>query len=108
MDKSAYEVVRASPFTQIHGKPTWTNKVTLVKGISTITIQIDVTYDWVSGYGMLAEIMGAKAYDAKYAPLVYVEPTRPDVTHRGITNGSAGHLREQVTRENEESKASSA
>ena len=46
MDKSAYELVRASPFTRIHGNPTWTNKVTLVKEMSTIAVQIDVTYDW--------------------------------------------------------------
>ena len=105
MDKSAYELVRASPFTRIHGKPTWTNKVTLVKEMATIAVQIDVTYDWAAGYGMLAEVMGATDYDTKYAPLVYIEPTRPGVTHTGIEPTMPGHLREQYTREHEESKS---
>ena len=73
MDRTAYELVQASPFaiTRVHKKPTWTNKVTLVKEMSTLKVQVNFTYDWALDCGLLAEVMGEVDYNKKYAPLVY-------------------------------------
>lgn len=78
LEKQIYEEIRASPFTRIHGKPTWRAKEKLVREARERAIKQRVSYDWAGQYGLLAEIIGAARYAADNPTLPpYVPPVQP-------------------------------
>ena len=69
-EASAYENVRANPFTRIHGRPTHSNYEIIKHEAVTLASEVeDITYAWshdtATGdeYGLLAEILGLNEYD---------------------------------------------
>ena len=78
LEKQIYEEIKASPFTRIHGKPTWRAKEKLVREARERAIKQRVSYDWAGQYGLLAEIIGAARYAADNPTLPpYVPPVQP-------------------------------
>ena len=66
---TTYELVRGTPFTKIHGRPSRNNYKILKKEASDLACELDnITYDWSRSatgdeYGLLAEIIGKDEYD---------------------------------------------
>ena len=58
LEDSTYTWIRAQPFTRIHGKPTWDQVERLHKEAADVTMDCDVSYTWLLGHGLLAQIMG--------------------------------------------------
>ena len=81
------ETIRASviarPFTRIPGKPSWEEKENLLEEAEEMALEMEVSYDWSDGYGLLAEVQGAAKYLVTTG-LAYVEPVRPDVNYARI------------------------
>ena len=80
LEKAAYEQVRETPFTRMHGKPTWIQKETLVKEMEASGINQHVSYPWTGDCGCLAEIQGAPKYLAGTGK-TYLAPARPPQNH---------------------------
>ena len=62
LERQVYEDIRASPFTRIHGRPTWRAKEKLMKEAKGPALKQRVSYDWSGQYGLLPEIIGAARY----------------------------------------------
>ena len=54
-----YDVIKATSFTRIHGKPSWQAKEMLICEGREQAIKQWVGYDLAGPYGLLAEIIGA-------------------------------------------------
>ena len=87
LEKSAYEQVRETPFTRIHGKPSWIQKETLIKEMEATGINQHVSYPWAGDWGCLAEIQGAQKYLASTGE-TYLAPARPPQNHAGVLVGN--------------------
>ena len=68
IEAEAFEAVRSTPFTKIHGRPSRNDYKTLKKEASDLASELeDITYDWTRSptgeeYGLLAEIIGEDEY----------------------------------------------
>ena len=78
LEQNTYNVVRANPFTQIHGKPTWRTKEVLKDEAAQLATRFKVSYNWSGNYGLLGLIVGATRLAADYPTLApFVQPTQP-------------------------------
>ena len=87
LEKAAYEQVRETPFTRIHGKPSWSQKEKLIKEMESSGINQRVSYAWAGDWGCLAEIQGAQKYLVSTGE-EYLAPARPPVNHPGVLEGN--------------------
>ena len=55
-----------------------------------VAMDCDVSYTWLSGHGLLAEILGPVKYLAE-TTFTYVEPTKPPHQHAGIIANTTQH-----------------
>ena len=87
LEKAAYQQVRDSPFTRVHGLPTWLQKQNLIKEMQAAGVDASVSYTWAGDRGLLAEIDGATKYLADTQE-TYIEPTKPPQNHAGVLVGN--------------------
>ena len=59
LQKQVYDDIKATPFTRIHGRPTWQTKEKLLKEAKGPAPKQQVSYDWAGQYGVLAALIGA-------------------------------------------------
>ncbi len=66
----AFENVCSTPFTRIHGRPSWSDYKILKQKATMIASKVeDITYNWScdagtgNEYGLLAKILGVNEYD---------------------------------------------
>ena len=90
----------ARPFTRIHGKPTWDQVERLHKEAADVTMDCDVSYTWLSGHGLLAQIMGPVKYLVE-TTFAYVEPTKPPHQQAGIAANTTQHNTRVLTAAND-------
>ena len=105
-ETSAYENVRANPFTRIHGRPTRGDYEIIKHEAATLASEVeDITYAWnrdpVTGdeYGLLAEILGLDEYDHQTGIDTYVEETEPSTYDPAITVATPTHTRKRLEEE---------
>ena len=75
-EKATFDAAHECPLTRILGLPTRMQQDKLVKEISNLTLECNVTYEWAGNYGLLAEIMGNGAY-LLLTGMEYTKPTEP-------------------------------
>ena len=78
-ETTAFESVRAKPFTRVHGRPTRRDYKILKEEASAPASEVeDITYAWsknlMDNYGLLANIMGVNEYDDLTGIAKYVIP----------------------------------
>ena len=105
---TSYDAVRATPFTQIHGRPTRHDYESLKKEASDLASKVDnITFAWshdqATGeeYRLLAEIIG----DVKYTHLTnlnWAQEMEPAKYDQAITATTATHTRKRLEEEWEE------
>jgi hypothetical protein len=66
-ETTAYEAVRSTPITRVHGRLTRSNYETLQSNASTLASKVeDITYAWsksaTDDYGLLGNILGVDKY----------------------------------------------
>ena len=105
-EASAYENVRANPFTRIHGRPTRGDYEIIKHEAATLASKVeDITYAWsrdpVTGdeYGLLAKILGLDEYDHQTGIDTYVEETKPSTYDPAITVATPTHTRKRLEEE---------
>jgi hypothetical protein len=105
-ETTAFENVRAVPFTRIHGRPTRSAYKILKHKATTLTSKVDdITYAWsrdvVTGdkYGFLAEILGLNEYDHQTGIDTYVNKTKPDTYDPAITVTTPTHTQKHLKEE---------
>ena len=119
IEAEAFEAVRATPFTKIHGRPSRNDYETLKKEASDLASELeDITYEWTRSptgeeYGLLAEIIGEDEYQhltnlswkqetepGPYDPDINdTTPTRTRETwaiRKGFLRGVAANMREAL------------
>ena len=86
-ENTAFDQVRTTPFTRIHGCPSRSDYETLKQEAAAIASKVeDITYDWSrdaatgNEYGLLAEILGPAEYDHQTNISTYTSK-RPSRTH---------------------------
>ncbi len=96
-ETKAFENVRATPFTRIHGCPSWSDYEIPKQEAATIASEVeDIIYAWsrdaTTGdeYGLLGDILGADEYDHQTGIDTYVKETEPD-TYDGTINDTNPH-----------------
>ena len=79
-ETTAFKNVCSTPFTRIHGRPSWSEYKILKQEAATIASKVeDITYNWScdagtgNEYGLLAEIVGANEYNHQTGISTYVE-----------------------------------
>ena len=94
LKKQVYDEIRATPFTRIHGLPTWRCKEALVKLLRNISLKYDVSYDWSGGFGLLPFIIGAARFTADN-PLLppFLQPAQPPNSPVVPANATAAQIR---------------
>ena len=80
--------VIARPFTRIPGKPSWEDKENLLEEAEEMSLEMEVSYNWSDGYGLLAEVQGAAKYLVTTG-LAYVAPVRPDAPRHKYASESS-------------------
>jgi hypothetical protein len=97
---TAFENIRAIPFTQIHECPTRSNYEILKHKAATLTSKVeDITYAWspdvATGdkYGLLAKILGLNKYDHQTGINTYINKNKPDTYDPAITVATPTHTR---------------
>jgi hypothetical protein len=105
-ETTAFENVRAVPFTRIHGRPTWSNYKILKHKAATLASKVDdITYAWscdaVTGdeYGLFAKILGLNKYDHQTGIDTYVEEAKPDTYDLAITVATPTHTQKCLEEE---------
>jgi hypothetical protein len=111
-EMTSYDVVRATPFTQIHGCPMRHDYKSLKKEASDLASEVNnITFAWscdqATGeeYGLLAEIIG----DVKYTHLTnlnWAQEMEPAKFDPEITAATATHTRKRLEEEWEEKRES--
>jgi hypothetical protein len=111
-ETTSYDTVRATPFTQIHTRPTRQDYELLKKEASDLASKVDnITFAWsrdqATGeeYGLLAEIMG----DIEYTHLTnlnWAQQKEPANYDPAITAATATHTRKILEEEWEEKRKS--
>ena len=97
-EASAYDNVRANPFTRIHGRPTRSDYEIIKHEAATVASEVeDITYAWsrdpTTGdeYGLLAKILGLDEYDHQTGIDSYMEETEPMTYDPAITVATPTH-----------------
>ena len=96
---TAFENICAVPFTQIHGRPTWSDYKILKHKAATLTSKVeDITYVWscdaATGdkYGHPAKILGHNEYTHQTGIDTFVDGVEPDTYDPAITNLTPTHM----------------
>ena len=81
-ETTAFESLRATPFTRVHGRPTRCNyKILKEEACAPASEVEDITYSWsktaTDNYGLLANILGANKYDNLTNIATYAIPHKP-------------------------------
>jgi len=97
-EMTAFENVRATPFTRIHWRPSRSDYEILKQEAATIASEVeDITYAWsrdaTTGdeYGLLGDILGDDKHDHQTGIDTYVEETEPDTYDGTINNTTPTH-----------------
>ena len=103
-ETTAFDAVRATPFTKIHGRPTRANYDLLKSEAGALASEVeDMTYTWsknaTDNYGLLADIIGADEYDDLTNIDTYVVPNEPPAYDPTITNATPTHERKRKEEE---------
>jgi hypothetical protein len=111
-ETTAYESVRATPFTRIHGRLTRHDYKTLKKEASDLASKVDnLTFDWCRDpttgeeYGLLAEIIGDDEY-THLTNLEWQQEIEPESYDPAITAATPTHTRKRKEEEWEEKRES--
>jgi hypothetical protein len=82
---TAFDLVQTTPFTRIHGRPSWSDYKILKQEATTVTSKVeDITYGWSrdtatsNKYGLLAKILGINKYYHQTGITTYLKETKPD------------------------------
>jgi hypothetical protein len=109
-ETASYDVVRAAPFTRIHGRPTRHDYETLKKEASDLASEVDnLTFDWCRDpateeeYGLLAEIIGEIEY-THLTNLAWQQEVEPSSYDPAITAATVTHMRKRMEEEWEEKR----
>ena len=94
-ETNAFESVRATPFTRVHGRPTRHDyKIPKEEACALASEVDDITYAWskngMDNYGLLTDILGADEYDdltniSKYAIPHKLASSNPNITDTTLT-----------------------
>jgi|LakMenEpi03Aug12_release.lakeMendotaPanAssembly.Ray.scaffolds.fasta_scaffold47914_2 hypothetical protein len=103
-ETTAFESVRAKPFTRVHGRPTRRDYEILKEEACAPASEVeDITYVWsknlTDNYGLLADIMGVDEYDDLTGISTYVIPNEPESYDPNITNATPTHTRKRMEEE---------
>lgn len=104
IENTTYELVRAAPFTNIHGRPSRNDYEILKKEASDLACELDdITYAWSRSatgdeYGLLAEIIGEDEY-YHLTGLTWIQETEPSNYDPAITDATATHTRKRMEQE---------
>ncbi len=96
IEAEAFEAVRATPFTKIHGRPSRNDYETLKKEASDLASELeDITYDWTRSptgkeYSLLAEIIGEDEYQ-HLTNLAWEQETEPGPYDPAINETTPTH-----------------
>ena len=111
-ETKAYDTVRATSFTRIHGRPTRNDYELLKKEASDLASEVEnITFTWsrdtITGdeYGLLAEIIGPAEY-THLTNLNWAQETEPASYNPAITAATATHTRKRMEEEWEEERES--
>ena len=93
---NAFESIRATPFTRIHGRPTRRdNKILKEEACAPASEVEDITYAWsknaMDNYGLLANILCVDEYDNLTNILRYTIPQEPASYDPAITDTTPTH-----------------
>jgi hypothetical protein len=99
-ETSAFEAVRATPFTRVHGRPTRKDYEFLKEEASALASKVqDITYAWsknaTEDFGLLADIIGTDEYNELTSIATYIIPTEPPSYDLTITNATLTHERKR-------------
>jgi hypothetical protein len=101
---NAFESVRATPFTRVHGRPTRRNyKVLKEEACAPATEVDDITYPWsknvMDNHGLLADILGIDEYNDLTGILTYTIPHEQASYDPNITNATPTNTRKRMEEE---------
>ena len=105
-ETKAFENVRSTPFTRIHGCPYWSDYKILKQEATTIASKVeDITYNWSRDagtgdeYGLLAEILGVDEFYHQTGISTYVKETEPGTYDSTINNTTPTHTQKRKEEE---------
>ena len=97
-ETTAFESVRATPFTRVHGRPTRRDYEILKEeacACDPASKMEDITYTWsknqTDNYGLLADILGVDEYDDLTNISTYVIPNEPSSYDPNIQDATPTH-----------------
>jgi hypothetical protein len=112
VESTSYDAVCATPFTQIHGRPTRHDYKTLKKEVADLASKVDnLTFAWspdpTNGkeYGLLAKIIGANKY-THLTNQMWVQEVEPASYNLAITDATVTHMQKRMKEEWEEKNKS--
>jgi hypothetical protein len=93
---TAFDAVRATPFTRVHGRPTRKDYEILKEDASALASEVeDITYPWtkdaMTNYGLLTDILGFDNYYELTGIDTYAIPNEPASYDPTITNATLTH-----------------
>jgi hypothetical protein len=107
-ESASYDAVRATPFTQIHGRPMSHDYKTLKEEAANLASKVDnLTFacsrDPTNGkeYGLLDEVIGANKY-THLTNQTWVQEVEPASYNPAITDATVTHMQKQMEEEWEE------
>jgi hypothetical protein len=104
LKNTTYELVRATLFTKIHGRPSRNDYENLKKEALDLACELaDITYNWSRSatgkeYGLLAKIIGEDKY-YHLTNLTWVQETEPSNYDPAITDATTTHSRKHMEHE---------
>jgi hypothetical protein len=101
---TAFESVKATLFTRVHGRHTHCNYNILKKEACALASEVeDITYPWsknaTDNYRLLANILGINEYDNLTNIATYANPHEPASYDPNITNATPTHTRKRMEEE---------
>jgi hypothetical protein len=103
-ETNAFESVRATPFTRVHGRPTRRYYKILKEEACALASEVDdITYAWsknaTDNYGLLADILGVDEYDDLTNISKYAIPHEPASSDPNITDTTLTYTRKRMEEE---------
>ncbi len=103
-EMTAFESVRAKPFTRVHGRPTRRDYEILKEEACAPASEVeDITYAWsknlTDNYGLLANIMGVDKYNDLTSIATYGFPNKPASYDPNILDATPTHTRKRMEEE---------
>ena len=103
-ETNAFESVRATSFTRVHGRPTRRDYEVLKEEACAQASEVDgITHAWsknlMDNYGLLANILGVDEYNDLTVISTYTIPHEPASYDPDITNANPAHTRKRMEEE---------